>query len=76
VLADQVEKEVERALERVEEHRQGLGRDVEVRRQLRHRLAADLRDRQREVEAGLARLDEADDARIVRGFGGGAHRFP
>ena len=51
--ADEVEQQVERALEGVEEHRQRLGRDVEVRGQLRHGLAADLRDRQRQVERRL-----------------------
>ena len=39
--ADQIEEQVERPLEGLEEHLQRVGRDVQVVRQLRHRLAVD-----------------------------------
>ena len=41
LLADQVEQQVERALEGLQEHLQRVGRDVEVVRQLDDRLAVD-----------------------------------
>jgi hypothetical protein len=69
VLADEVEQQVERALEGVEEHRQRLGRDVEVRGHLVHRLAADARERKREVQQRLPEVQ-----RIVCGVG--AHFAP
>src|SRR5579862_977373 len=53
VPPDEVEEEIERALEGIEEDRERLGRNVEVRRKLREGLAPDLRDRHREVERGL-----------------------
>jgi nucleotide-binding universal stress UspA family protein len=59
LLADQVEQQVERSLEGLEEHLERLGRDVEVDRQRRERLAVDARDRLRrrrrvlEVEQGF-----------------------
>jgi hypothetical protein len=53
VPANEVEEEIERPLEGLEEYRKRLGRNVEIRRHLGHRLAADARDRQREVEDRL-----------------------
>src|SRR5205085_2654299 len=53
VLADEVEQQVERAFEGLEEDRQRFRRDVEVRRQLDQRLAAHPRERQRERERRL-----------------------
>ena len=41
LLADQVQQQVERTLERLQEHLQRIGRDVEIARQLGHRLAFD-----------------------------------
>ena len=41
LLPDQVQQQVERALERLEEHLQRVGRDVQVARQLGDRLALD-----------------------------------
>jgi hypothetical protein len=45
LLADQVDQEVERPLEGLEEHLERLGRDVEIDRQLRERFPVDARDR-------------------------------
>src|SRR6185503_449990 len=53
VAANEVEEEVQRALERVEEDRERFRRDVEVLGHFRERLAADLRDGHRQVEHGL-----------------------
>jgi hypothetical protein len=39
LLADQVEQQVQRPLEGVEEDLEGVGRDVQIQRQLHHRLA-------------------------------------
>ncbi len=58
--ADQVEQQVERALERLEEHLERLGRNVEVVRQVVVRLAVDARERLRvrrrvlEVDRGFS----------------------
>jgi hypothetical protein len=45
LAADQVQQQVERALERLEEDLERLGRDVEVLRHLQERLAAHDRER-------------------------------
>jgi hypothetical protein len=47
LLADQVEQQVERALEGLEDDLERVGRDVEVPRQLDDRLAVQPRDRRR-----------------------------
>ena len=66
--ADEVQQQVERALEGVEEDRERFRRNVEIGRELGEGLAADLRDRQREPERRLRAVDG-----IVRGTR--RHRF-
>ncbi len=45
VLADQVQQQVERPLERLQHHFQRIRRDVQVLRHLHHRFAVDMRHR-------------------------------
>jgi hypothetical protein len=47
LAADEVQQQVKRPFERFEEHLERLGRDVQVLRQLRERLAIDARERLR-----------------------------
>ncbi|MCY1240081.1 hypothetical protein D9M72_529100 [compost metagenome] len=58
LLADQVEQQVERALEGFEEDLQRIRRDIEILRQLGHRLAVDQGERQLLLGArlGIRRL--------------------
>jgi hypothetical protein len=63
LLADQVEQQVQRPLEGVEEYLEGVGRDVQIQRQLHHRLA---------VQAGQHLQLELFGDRVA-GLGQGSH---
>ena len=52
--ADQIQQQVERALERLEEHFERLRRNVQILRQLEQRLAVDAGDRRPALRGEIA----------------------
>ncbi len=77
LLPDQVQQQVERALERLQEHLQRVGRDVQVARQLGDRLALDDRERHLRLlrrQLGCERLRLQLRAGVLDQFQFGLHR--